>query len=177
MTSGKPPHPGSANGLDGTRLAPRPSRDAAYETILLPLDGSELSERAIPHAAALARTFGARLLVLRVVAPLAGPGDLAFASSPIYQSALENEERDALTYAKDRAAEISLGGVRAEGICHLGEPAAAVIACAAEASAGLIVIATHGRTGAARWLFGSVAARVLQGATVPVLVLRPDLAP
>ncbi|MFN7972535.1 MAG: universal stress protein [Acidobacteriota bacterium] len=147
-----------------------------YEAILLPLDGSELSERAIPHAAAVARRFDSRLVVLRVVVPIIGPGDLAYGPNPYtYQSLLEAETRAAQEYVARKAEELRAQGLRAEGVCRTGEPATSIVDFAAESDAKLVVIATHGRSGVARWVFGSVATRVLQGAQVPVLLIRAAL--
>lgn len=144
-----------------------------YEKVLLPLDGSPFSERAIPHALEIARQFGARLLVLRVAVPIVGPDDLAYGQvAYTYEHILAEDVRKAEAYVAAKVAELSSAGVKAEGICRTGEAAAAILDHAAEQGVGLIVLATHGRSGVARWVFGSVATRVLQGAAVPLLLVR-----
>lgn len=144
-----------------------------YETILLALDGSPFSERAVPHATELARRFDARLLLLRVAVPIVGPDDLAYGAIPYtYEHILETEQRRAEEYVAAKAAELSALGVKAEGICRTGDAAATIVDLAVEREAGIIVIATHGRTGVARWVFGSVAIRVLQSSPVPLFLVR-----
>jgi len=134
-------------------------------TLLVPLDGSVLAERALPYASRLARAAGARLLLMR--ATLAHPVEGI-------------EEADARAAMVERA-EIELGSVaerlRHEGLIvepavYYAEAAEAILKAARERQADLIVMSTLGRTGLGRWIYGSVANRVLQRAEVP-LVLVP----
>ena len=63
-------------------------------------------------------------------------------------------------------------GVRFERVIEEGEPAVRILACAAKAPESMIAISSHGRTGISLWVYGSVAEKVLQAATCPVLVVR-----
>lgn len=144
-----------------------------YDPIILALDGSKLAEAAIPHAEALARQFEARVLVLRAVAPVVGPDDFAYGPNPYsYQHLLEAEMKAAEEYVNAKARELRESGIEAEGVFRMGEPASVIIDDANAHGAKIIVLATHGRSGFARWVFGSVADRVLRSAPAPVLLVR-----
>ncbi|MCS6800968.1 MAG: universal stress protein [Chloroflexota bacterium] len=145
-----------------------------YDPIMLTLDGSELAERAIPHAVAMAKQFGARLIVVRVVPPVVQPLDVDYGmSTPYgYEKLIEAEVEGANAYLADVVKAIEAEGLTVETVTPLGEPATAILDTAQERGAGLIVMATHGRGGFQRLVFGSVADRVLREAEVPVLLIR-----
>ena len=145
-----------------------------YDPILLALDGSELAERALPHAVALARQFGARLLLVRVVPPVVQPLGVEPGFSPAsgYAQVIEAESAAARAYVDHLAQRLQQDGITVEALTPLGEPAASILEVAAERGAGLIVMATHGRSGLSRLVFGSVAERVLREASVPLLLVR-----
>jgi nucleotide-binding universal stress UspA family protein len=134
------------------------------KTIVVPLDGSPLAEGALPYAAALARAAGARLLLARAVLAVPRPGQ-----DPAAARAAAREA--AGTALEAAAAGLRAGGLVAEGRVLYGEAASAVLELARAAGADLIVMSTHGRGGAGRWLFGSVADAVLRRATQPVLLV------
>ncbi|MBI3971130.1 MAG: universal stress protein [Chloroflexi bacterium] len=139
------------------------------ETILVPLDGSPLSERALPYAELLARESGGRLLLLRA-APnglLAEPD----AGTAHYHTVAEAEEyltavrtRMLERAAPGKAPEVEVAAVR-------GEAAGAILSTARDRNADLIAMATHGRSGLGRWLYGSVADHVMRHAETPVLLI------
>jgi nucleotide-binding universal stress UspA family protein len=149
--------------------------------LLVPLDGSPFAEAALPHAAALARAIGASIALLRVVRPVETSQSLFWrATMPAELRAAW--EAEALTSAHTYMAEAA-GRLRAEGltvtteIAEEPDVAAAIIACAErDTGAGMIVMTSHGRSGPGRWLLGSVAAKVLQRAPVPLLLIRPGAA-
>jgi nucleotide-binding universal stress UspA family protein len=130
--------------------------------IMLATDFSSGSVRARAFAAMLARRLGAELLIAHVSEPLAiVPGsDLAA------EEAAETErELDGVV------AELVREGLAARGILVPGEPAAEIVALAEREHADLIVLGTHGRSGLAHVLLGSVAERVLRRARCPVVVV------
>lgn len=132
-------------------------------TILLPLDGSALSERAIPFATMLARKAGQSLLLLRAVDTLAAPTDAA-------GKALMHEAQEALD---STAALLSEDGLTVTTRVLDQHPATAILDAAAEEDISLIVMSTHGRGGLGRFLYGSVTDMVLRHAPVPVLTVPP----
>ncbi|GIW08026.1 MAG: universal stress protein [Dehalococcoidia bacterium] len=145
-----------------------------YDPILLTLDGSELAELAIPHAVAMAKQFGARLIVLRVVPPVVQPLDVDYGlSAPYgYEKIIEAETQGAAEYLANVVKSFEAEGLTVETVTPLGEPATAILETAHDRGAKLIVMATHGRSGFRRLVFGSVADRVLREAETPVLLVR-----
>ncbi|MFN8532975.1 MAG: universal stress protein [Dehalococcoidia bacterium] len=145
-----------------------------YDPIILTLDGSELAELAIPHAVALAKQFGAHLIALRVVPPVVQPLDAGYGiTAPYgYEKIIEAETEGALQYLAEATAPIQADGVAVESVAPLGEPATAILDTAHERKAGLIVMATHGRSGFGRLFFGSVADRVLRESDIPIMLIR-----
>jgi nucleotide-binding universal stress UspA family protein len=133
-------------------------------TVLVPLDGSELAERALPFAFALARATRGRLLLVRAVLAYSYETEEGTTKVPVYPRA---EAELAAVASRLRAA-----GVRADAHVALGIAAAdSILAAAVEHRADLVVMSTHGRGGLGRFLYGSVADEVLRGSDVPVLLV------
>jgi nucleotide-binding universal stress UspA family protein len=142
---------------------------AMYERILLTLDGSELAEQALPHAIAQAERFRAELILLRVLEPFPEAGIL-------WQEDVKRAEKQALDQARDYlegiAATIQDRRMAVKPTVIQGQPGLAIVRFAETNGVDLIVISTRGRSGLSRWLMGSVADRVVRGATMPVLLVR-----
>jgi nucleotide-binding universal stress UspA family protein len=140
-------------------------------TILVPLDGSELAERALPEAADLARQPGAQLLLVRA----------AEAHVPAVVDPTEAQVRvvqEAERYLAGVQARLAATGVTdVQTSVWYGPPAYAIIEAARLRHADLIVMTTHGRSGLGRLILGSVAESVLRGTTTPILLLRAPEAP
>ncbi len=135
------------------------------KTILVPLDGSSLSQRALPYATALAKRTGAKLLLTRAV--LANPyanDDVAVAQKALIGDA--EFELDLI------AKGLRVEGVEAEPRVVHGPGAPAILNEAKISGADMVVMSTHGRGGLGRLLYGSVADRVLRGAEIPVLAVQ-----
>jgi nucleotide-binding universal stress UspA family protein len=142
----------------------------AIKSILFPTDFSERSEVAFRLACSLARDHGARLIVLHVVAP---PQTVAYEAMPMlpaYPPGYREELETRLRSLKAPA------GVAVDYRLEEGFAAAEIVTLAAEASADLIVMGTHGRTGLGRLLLGSVAEQVLRKAKCPVLTVKAPFA-
>ena len=141
--------------------------------ILLPLDGSELSESAIPYAVELARRNQGQLLLLRAVDPFvsSAPGLQPSLSLRLQEHAMSEVAR----YLKD--VEGRCTGLPVESRSSLGSPRDEIAHTAARENCQLIVMASHGRSGPARWLLGSVAEGVLRQTPCPVLLVRPSSSP
>lgn len=157
-----------------TSVAERPSRQ-----ILVPLDGSPLSEQALEPACRLAQAWQAELTPVRIVFPvmLVTDGNLPLPST--YDgAATEQCRQDAQQYLDGVGERVREWGVRAEGIAMVGWSAAgALLEIARVEPVGAIVLATHGRGGLRRWALGSVADKLIRAAEVPVLVVRPAGSP
>ncbi len=136
-----------------------------YNKILVPLDGSKTAESALEHV----KTIGKGCNVPEV--------DLLFVVEPILLGLYETNKqaRELLvSWAKVYLAgvEKNLGkdGVNARPVVIEGKAADTILDYAAKNGIDLIVMSTHGRSGPSRWAFGSVAGKVLQASTVPVLI-------
>jgi nucleotide-binding universal stress UspA family protein len=155
------------------------------ESILIPLDGSTLAETALPHALALARLTGRSLTLLRVV-PLPVAYSQILWGAPVPASiwgASGEEPKRASEYLATTASQCSQrpaqegepGRVNVEVHTQLleGDPASTIVEYAEQHPlVTTIAMATHGRRGLDRWVFGSVAEKVLQASPVPLLLVR-----
>jgi nucleotide-binding universal stress UspA family protein len=141
-----------------------------YKSILLPVDGSPCSEVALEHGLNLAKTLGAKLmLIYSVENPLRAyvvPETLAY-NQELYET-LKKSGHDILAKAKAKAEAL---GVQAE--TNLIEDAAPLEAILGNLETNdMVVMGTHGRRGFDRWMFGSVAEGVLRNADKPCLMIR-----
>lgn len=145
-----------------------------FQHILLATDGSPASEHAAALAVGLARAHGARLTALYVVDPYPymGIGE----ANPMGFQAYMSAALDHASTAQAKVAELcSQGGSRVDVQPRVVEnvgASAGIVQTATEQGADLIVLGSHGRSGIARLMLGSVAARVVAESTVPVLVAR-----
>ena len=140
-----------------------------YERILLTLDSSRLAEKAIPHAAALAKAFQARLCLLSVVPVIS---DVGAAGGPAMAVAWEAQVDNIEEYLTGVQQALKLQDVDAEVELRRGNVTEEVLLFSHKFDADLIVMSTHGRSGLGRWVYGSVADRVLRHAEMPVLLVR-----
>ena len=146
-----------------------------YNRILVPLDGSELAECVLPHVAAIAGGCGVQdVIFLRAVEPFHMPGvEASIYFSEKDRKRIDSENKaDAGKYLKDLVNRTKYDGVRVKYEVLMGRAAGNIADYATKNDVDLIVIATHGRSGASRWVWGSVADRVLRSACVPVLMVR-----
>ncbi|HUF50701.1 MAG TPA: universal stress protein [Longimicrobiales bacterium] len=145
--------------------------------ILVPLDGSALSESALTPALALGATTGARYTLLRVVLPL--PFVSVPHAPPVFSDAGARQERaDADVYLVQIATRLRAQGavVAVEALLH-SIPALGILDYANSHAVDAIVMATHGRGGWSRVALGSVADKVMRGTLLPVMLYRPTTAP
>jgi nucleotide-binding universal stress UspA family protein len=139
-----------------------------YDKILVPLDGSALSEQVLPYVRSLAKALVASIELLRTI-PAAGL-ELADPSST-------NSQDQALDYLRSISASLNDLGVSVFSIVRQGSPASWIISEAEQEPGTLIAMSTHGRSGVARWLLGSVTDKVLLATTTPLLIVRSSEPP
>ncbi len=141
--------------------------------VLCPVDFSDTSYKALHHAAAIARWYGAELHVLNAIMPMNPP--LAVGASLPQTIGVESQEaaERSLRRMVDRVGIVR--GESREVVC-IGTAAGAILDYAREQRIDLIVLGTHGLSGIERMLLGSVAERVLHHAPCPVLTI-PRMAP
>ncbi len=153
-----------------------------YKKILVPLDGSELAECVLPHVESVAREGGVQKVVfLRVVEPAHLPvGVLSDGGGTFTEQDAERvrdqadkvNKKDAENYLDQVVSRIKHDGVSIQSEVIIGRDAESIADYATQNEVDLIIIATHGRSGVSRWVWGSVADRVLRSACVPVLMIR-----
>lgn len=146
-----------------------------FKHLLVPLDGSPFAEAALPYAVEMASRMGCDITLLRaILPPHFSDGALTIESADLVVRMRDDLYREAIAYCQHQQA--ALGGhsfnvhyqvVESDDIAE--EISNAAQACGADT----IVMSSHGRGGLSRWLYGSVAARVLQVSTIPVLIVRP----
>ncbi len=147
-----------------------------YQNILVPLDGSKLAECVLPHVEALTRGFKAKVTFLRVIEPRCpkaeDAGDYDFPEEVVRR--IESKNRDeAQGYLKKVMAAGPYDDARIESVILSGDVVETMMEYIARNHVDLIVMATHGLSGLSRWVWGSVADRILRSAGVPVLIVRP----
>ena len=125
-----------------------------YKKLLVPLDSSELAERAIPYATAIAKSEGSEVLLLTV--------------------STNSKELDRLmkAYLDINAKELELHNIKVSKAVAYGNVAEEVIKFAEKQKVDLIIISTHGHSGIKRWMLGSVAEKILYGTCTPVLLVK-----
>ena len=154
-----------------------------YDNIVVPLDGSSLAEQVLPYVKDMAQHRAATIHLVSI-APLA-PVVTAAASPvrlyPLVVSSADLElqvnereriEEELTNYLRGIAIRLENGNVKTKIEVRFGEPAEEIIAYAEDVKADLIAMCTHGRTGLARWAYGSVAEKVMRHAHCPVLLVR-----
>lgn len=148
-----------------------------FKKILVPLDGSELAERALIPALALAKAANGEVLVSRV--PVYNNEYVTAAAGLSFMTEKENSARRNQCNNYLRA--VRQTHIEYEAPIRYkmveGDPASAIIDLARDEQVDLIVMTTHGRTGLTRWMFGSVTERVLLNAPCPILTIRDDITP
>lgn len=144
-----------------------------YKRIIVPLDGSELAEKALDHAKELAGALGAALHLVRVVDVTRleryGAYGMALEYAGLAEVALE-EERVAREYLQTTAATLTNDGLQVT--TEVGRGLVTPTLVNITQPDDLIVIASHGRSGISRWFMGSVAEEIARRADVPVLIVR-----
>lgn len=152
-----------------------PDQKWQLNTVMVPLDGSELARHALPFATELATCAQAELLLMEAIPPAleVNPG-MRPLGRPIPQLAgmigeLREHARQELS---TQAEELSKRELRATPLVTIGYAAEAIVDLAERRSIDLIVMATHGRSGISRWALGSVADKVLHATYTPLVLVR-----
>ncbi len=145
-----------------------------YNTILVPLDGSKLAECVLPHVETLFKGSQAKQVIFaRVVEPFhPATSDYIISDEQIKKVDRENKAY-AEKYLKEIGGQAQYGsGVRVETAVLYGNVPDSLAEFAQKNEADIIVIATHGRSGVSKWVWGGVADRILRSSCVPVLMVR-----
>ena len=135
--------------------------------VLVPLDGSRLSEGALAPAIKLAGADGTMILLHAVT-----PSEYFSGTAEQY---VQQERRRSAAYLEELAERLGRNGLGIQERVVTGEASREIVAEARRSHADLIAMSSHGRSGVREWAFGSVAERVLRTTNVPVLVFRGNL--
>ena len=139
--------------------------------IMVPLDGSLLAESALPLAEGLAKAFGNPLLLVRAIERPHG-ASVALEDPRLLAKVEEWTIEETQNYLRRKQEEVASRGVRVTTERSTGSPAWFIEECVQAHQAGLVVMASHGRSGLGRFLMGSVAQDVLRESSAPVLMVR-----
>ena len=136
-----------------------------FKKILVPLDGSRLAEETLGGIRELAGIHGSKVVLLRVAFALVFPG-----VDPSESQIKVTEEAEG--YLTQVAEALRAEGIEVKTAVRYGFPAEEIVGHLERGNFDLLAMATHGRTGPARLVMGSVAEKVLRSASVPVLLFR-----
>jgi len=150
-----------------------------FKRILCPTDFSEPADSALQVAREMAHAMQAKLILLNVVVPVAVPVavEIPVGAAVTPEATLRRYKEQAEEMVGALVETLQPTGLDVQGIVVEGDPAEAIVAASEREDADLIVIATHGRTGWRRLVFGPVAEKVIRHSTCPVLTIHePRLA-
>ncbi|MCB9100551.1 MAG: universal stress protein [Anaerolineales bacterium] len=148
-----------------------------FKRILIPLDGSDLSEKALPLAVTLAHQFNSKVMLIRTVEvsyPTFLAPHLTSATAVSISESYEAARQAAETYLLAQQEVLQQQGLNVDVILCEATPADGILHTAGENQVDCIVMSTHGRGGLARWTLGSVADKVARHAPCPVLLVRQN---
>ncbi|MBV7339502.1 universal stress protein [Chloroflexi bacterium TSY] len=145
----------------------------SLKRILVPLDGSELAETAFTQAQTLAKELSGSIVTLRVLEPFSRLERELIWQQHLVVDDVEFERRtDAEEYLHKIESRMDAADIPCESKLYSGNPVSAIQQVTKEEEIDLIVMSTHGRSGYSRWVYGSVASRVLHSANCPLLLIR-----
>lgn len=140
--------------------------------ILHPTDFSRASGAAFARAVRMAKADGAQLLLLHVLAPPMPISGEGYVSPKVYEDLAVSARQDAEKRLRGLQVKARKAGARTATLIVEGVAHDRIIRAAKSKKADLIVMGTHGRTGLVRFFLGSIASRVVAGASCPVLTVR-----
>ena len=146
-----------------------------FDRLLIPLDGSQLAERALEPGFTLASAGRSQVILLRVPVyrQIMSPSAAGYGwISPDQEPARGLNE--AAEYLEAKVADYNLPDLEILPVVKRGDVASTIVDTAVDNQVNLIVLTTHGYSGITRWMLGSVTERVLRGAPCPVLVIRHE---
>ena len=146
-----------------------------YSKVIVPLDGSELSEQALPFCQLVARSMSVPIELVEAY-DILPPAVHDRHTSQVVSEMLSDARRRSETYLTSIRERLEAAGNAASVSMLYGAPADAIVALASADPDALVVMSTHGRGGIARWALGSVADKVLHTVSNPMLIVRADAA-
>jgi len=146
-----------------------------YKKIMVPLDGSEVAECALPHAEEIALKCGADIILVSVTERVKGYRPVEEYGSALGETLVPEAggklEKQGQKYLDRIAKGLESKGIKVQTEMLMGNPAEELIIYAKTENCDLVIMASHGRSGPSRWAHGSVAAKVFQSSFTPILVV------
>jgi nucleotide-binding universal stress UspA family protein len=152
-------------------LAVRTARQP--QKVLITLDGSALSEVALEPGLSIVQALGAEVILLRVVPHITPDGKLDEHERGLSRRRQAEPIEEAQEYLRALSNRSARSGVEIKTVVRTGSAADNILEYVEIFGIDLIVMATHGRTGLKRWVYGSITAKVLRSASCSMLVIRP----
>ena len=147
--------------------------DYTIRRILVPVDGSALAEVALTQATLLAQEYGADLVLIRVVEPLSNWQKKILTEGNYSDALLERErQEDAERYLANAVATLQAQHLTVTTHLYRGRASETILHLLDQEPFDLVVMSTHGLSGYSRWVYGSVAGKVLHSAPCPLLLMR-----
>jgi nucleotide-binding universal stress UspA family protein len=150
---------------------------SAQAPLLVPLDGSSYAEAALPYALDLSRTFGRKLILLRVatyaIVPVNMPGQNFTFPSEVQEMVNKEEQQEAEDYLAKLTERLKADGQLVQSMVRWGEPAETIQEESKATGAGMIIMTTHGQTGLKNVIMGDVALEVVRLTSLPLFLVRP----
>ena len=147
-----------------------------FKKIMVPLDGSELAECVLPYLQAMTEAKGVQTVVfVRVVEPFSLTpvrGETGWLTEEEIKQLDTKSQAVAESYIEKLVSRLDYGKVTIQKEVLVGRAAEQLAEYARKNDIDLIVVATHGRSGVSRWVWGSVADKLLRSVHAPVLMVR-----
>ena len=140
--------------------------------ILIPLDKSELSEKALETAFSIAKGVNAEVTLITVLTPLNEILKITDSNAAFIKEQSEIREKRNIEYLASIQEQYKNTAIKINTVIKTGEPAEKIIEYADNNSIDIIVMSTHGFSGVRQWVYGSVSAKILNGARHSVLLVR-----
>lgn len=148
------------------------------QRILVPLDGSKLAEGVIPHIEGLAKGAKDEVFLLRVTEPIKTPHFVVHSGGFDWEryekELLAQVENEAKHYLDRREKALSRKRLKVTSVSLVGKPTPAILKFAGDNAINLIALSSYGLSGITKWVFGSVASKVIHNSSQSILLIRPQ---
>ena len=142
-----------------------------FRKILVPLDGSECAERALGPALSIAEPMEAEVVLFRVAQPI--PRTQALADMPdVFADVVAAAYREAEAYLQEVQARLAYPHLSIEHRDAEEGVARQILDFVGQSGVDLVVMSSHGRTGVRRWIYGSIAEKILHGCPCSTLIIH-----
>ena len=143
---------------------------ATPRRLLVTLDGSEFAEKVLPIAKTLCQAYEAQLTLVSILRTRS-----SFQVRPATRAQIEAGRLEKETYLRGVIDQLSDNGIPIDFAIGVGPVAETVNLLSRELDADMIMLSTHGRSGVQQWVLGSIASKIIQLSTTPILLIRPTV--